>query len=74
MDLTTAEAVLYQICDNKTYVKTITNIGVFEPTEILFMNTCKDSKLFYIAQENLPDPTFMFIDPDTGQTRLAMNM
>jgi len=26
------------------------------------MNTCKDSKLFYIVQENLPDPTFTFID------------
>ncbi|BCR84481.1 MutS family protein MSH4 [Aspergillus chevalieri] len=56
------EAVLCQICDSQTYVKTITKIGVFEPTEILFMNTCKDSKLFYIVQENLPDPTFTFID------------
>lgn len=62
VNLTTAEAVLCQICDSQTYVKTITKIGVFEPTEILFMNTCKDSKLFYIVQENLPDPTFTFID------------
>lgn len=54
--------VLCQICDSQTYVKTITKIAVFEPTEILFMNTCKESKLFYIVQENLPDPTFTFID------------
>lgn len=62
MNLTTAEAVLCQICDSQTYVKTITKIAVFEPTEILFMNTCKDSKLFYIVQENLPDLTFTFVD------------
>lgn len=26
------------------------------------MNTCKDSKLFHIVQENIPDPTFTFIN------------
>lgn len=62
VNLSTAEAVLCQICDSQTYVKTITKIGVFEPTEILFMNTCKDSKLFHIVQENISDPTFTFID------------
>lgn len=58
----TAEAVLCQICDSQTYVKAITKIGVFEPTEILFMNTAKDSKLYHIVQENLPDPTYLFQD------------
>ena len=62
VNLSTAEAVLCQICDSQTYVKTITKIGVFEPTEILFMNTCKDSKLSHIVQENIPDPTFTFIN------------
>lgn len=62
VNLSTAEMVLCQICDSQTYVKTITKIAVFEPTEILFMNTCKESKLFYIVQENIPDPTFTFTD------------
>ncbi|OQE41953.1 hypothetical protein PENCOP_c004G03976 [Penicillium coprophilum] len=62
VNLATAEAVLCQICDSQTYVKTIIKIGVFEPSEILFMNTAKESKLRYIIQENLPDPIFTFLD------------
>lgn len=62
VNLSTAETVLCQICDSQTYVKTITKIRVFEPTEILFMNTTKDSKLYYIVQENVPDTTFTFQD------------
>ncbi|CAP99515.1 Pc22g22270 [Penicillium rubens Wisconsin 54-1255] len=54
--------VLCQICDSQTYVKTIIKIGVFEPSEILFMNTAKESKLRYIIQENLPDPIYTFLD------------
>ncbi|KAJ5447262.1 DNA mismatch repair protein MutS core [Penicillium cf. griseofulvum] len=62
VNLATAEAVLCQICDSQTYVKTIIKIGVFEPSEILFMNTAEESKLRYIIQENLPDPIFTFLD------------
>jgi DNA mismatch repair protein MSH4 len=62
VNLATAEAVLCQICDSQTYVNTIIKIGVFEPSEILFMNTTKESKLRYIIQENLPDPIFTFLD------------
>ncbi|OOF95865.1 hypothetical protein ASPCADRAFT_405565 [Aspergillus carbonarius ITEM 5010] len=62
VNLSTAETVLCQICDSQTYVKTVTKIGVFEPTEILFANSAKDSKLFYIIQENVPDTTFTFLD------------
>ncbi|KAJ5213978.1 hypothetical protein N7449_001147 [Penicillium cf. viridicatum] len=62
VNLATAEAVLCQICDSQTYVMTIFKIGVFEPSEILFMNTAKESKLRYIIQENLPDPIFTFLD------------
>lgn len=62
VNLSTAEAVLCQICNSQTYVKTITKIGVFEPTEVLFMSTAKDSKLFYIVQENVPETTFTFVD------------
>lgn len=62
VNLSTAETVLCQICDSQTYVKTVTKIGVFEPTEILFMNTAKESKLFYIIEENISNTTFTFLD------------
>ncbi|GLA94913.1 mutS protein msh4 [Aspergillus tubingensis] len=62
VNLATAETVLCQICDSQTYVKTVTKIGVFEPTEILFATSAKESKLFYIIQENIQDTTFTFID------------
>ncbi|KAF7178451.1 hypothetical protein CNMCM7691_007147 [Aspergillus felis] len=56
------ETVLCQICDSQTYAKTVTKIAVFEPTEILFMSSAKESKLFYIIQENIPDTTYTFLD------------
>ena len=62
VNLSTAETVLCQICDSQTYAKTITKISVFEPTEILFMNTARDSKLYCILHENVPDTTFTFLD------------
>ncbi|KAJ5280597.1 hypothetical protein N7478_005969 [Penicillium angulare] len=62
INLATAEVVLCQMCDSPTYVKAVTKIGVFEPNEILFMNTAPDSKLRFIIQENLPDPIFTFLD------------
>ncbi|PLN75258.1 muts domain V-domain-containing protein [Aspergillus taichungensis] len=62
VNLSTAETVLCQICDSQTYAKTITKISVFEPTEILFMNTARDSKLYCILHENIPDTTFTFLD------------
>ncbi|KAJ5749923.1 hypothetical protein N7533_006951 [Penicillium manginii] len=62
INLNTAEVVLCQICDSQIYEKTVTKIGAFEPNEILFMNTAKESKLCYILQENLPGPIFTFAD------------
>jgi len=64
VNLSTSEAVLCQICDSQTYVKTVNKIGVFEPTEILFMNTARDSqsKLYSIVEENLPDLRITTID------------
>ncbi|KAJ5790906.1 uncharacterized protein N7518_007917 [Penicillium psychrosexuale] len=62
INLATAESVICQICDSQTYVKTIIKIGVFEPNEILFMNTAKESKLRHIIEENLPDPILTFLD------------
>lgn len=40
----------------------MTKIRVFEPSEILFMNTVKDSKLVHITQENVSDTTITFFD------------
>lgn len=64
VNLSTSEAVLCQICDSQTYVKTINKIDVFEPTEILFMSTARDtqSKLYSIVQENLRDLKTTTID------------
>ena len=64
INLSTSEAVLCQICDSQTYVRTVNKIGVFDPTEILFMSTAKDSqsKLYSIVRENLPELTVTFID------------
>ncbi|OQE28671.1 hypothetical protein PENSTE_c003G06774 [Penicillium steckii] len=62
VNLATAEVVLCQICDSQIYEKTVIKIGVFEPNEILFMNTAKESKLCYILQENLPDTMFTYLD------------
>lgn len=62
VNLATAEVVLCQICDSQTYVKTVTKIGIFEPSEILFMSTAKESKLRYIIEENLPEPILTFVD------------
>ena len=39
VNLTTSEAVLCQISDNQTYTKTMHKLWVFDPSEILFMNT-----------------------------------
>lgn len=62
VNLVTAEVVLCQICDSQTYVQTVTKIGVFEPSEILFMSTAKESKLRYIIEENLSEPILTFVD------------
>ncbi|KAL4884433.1 muts domain V-domain-containing protein [Aspergillus karnatakaensis] len=62
VNLSTAEAVLCQICDSQTYAKTVTKISVFEPTEILFMVSAKESKLSHIIQANISDATFTWLD------------
>ena len=54
-NLDTGEAVLCQICDSQTYVKTVHKLTVYGPTEILIMNSAASpkSKLFSIIEENL---------------------
>ncbi|PGH12679.1 hypothetical protein AJ80_06622 [Polytolypa hystricis UAMH7299] len=64
VNLSTSEAVLCQICDSQTYARTVQKLGVFYPTEVLFMTTAKDpkSKLYAIVEENLPQLTITAID------------
>lgn len=51
----TGDAVLCQICDSQTYVKTIHKLRVYGPSEILIVSTSSSpkSKLFSIIEENL---------------------
>ena len=57
VNLDTGEAVLCQICDSQTYVRTIHKLKVYGPTEILIVSTAASpkSKLFSIIEENLED-------------------
>jgi DNA mismatch repair protein MSH4 len=53
VNLSTSEAVLCQICDSQTYVRTCHKLKVFNPSEILYMSTVADTKLISIIRENL---------------------
>ena len=56
VNIDSAEAVLCQISDNQTFVRTVQKLTVYKPTEILFMNTAAQpkSKLYLIIETNLP--------------------
>ncbi len=53
VNLSTSEAVLCQICDSQTYVRTCHKLKVFNPSEILYMSTAANTKLLSIIRENL---------------------
>ncbi|KAJ5493441.1 hypothetical protein N7539_002187, partial [Penicillium diatomitis] len=72
VNLATAEVVLCQICDSQTFVKTVTKIGIFEPSEILFMRTAQGTKLRYIIEENLPTPVLAFADRRSWSDRSGL--
>jgi DNA mismatch repair protein MSH4 len=57
VNLDTAEAVLCQICDSQTFVRTVHKLKVYGPSEILIVSTAASprSKLFSIIEENLED-------------------
>ncbi|KNG49018.1 dna mismatch repair protein muts [Stemphylium lycopersici] len=57
VNLDTAEAVLCQICDSQTFVRTIHKLKVYAPSEILIVSTAASpkSKLFSIIEEDLED-------------------
>ena len=67
VNLTTTEAVLCQISDNQTFVRTIHKLFVFQPSEILFMTTAVQpkSKMFAFIEANAANyhnSRFTFID------------
>ncbi|KAK4963762.1 hypothetical protein LTR28_004429 [Elasticomyces elasticus] len=55
VNLDTGEAVLSQICDSQTYVRTIHKLMVYSPSQILIVSTAANpkSKLFAIIEEQL---------------------
>lgn len=55
VNLDTGEAVLCQLCDSQTYVRTVHKLRVYGPSEILIVSTAATpkSKLFSIIEENL---------------------
>ncbi|KAF2280678.1 uncharacterized protein EI97DRAFT_367992 [Westerdykella ornata] len=55
VNLDTGEAILCQICDSQTYVRTVHKLRVLGPSEILIVSTASSpkSKLFSIIEENL---------------------
>jgi DNA mismatch repair protein MSH4 len=57
INLDTAEAVLCQICDSQTYVRTIHKLMVFNPTNILIVSSAAEpkSKLFSIIEDSLEE-------------------
>jgi DNA mismatch repair protein MSH4 len=57
VNISTGEAVLSQICDTQTYVRTMHKLVVFDPSEILIANTAFNpkSKMLSFIEENIPD-------------------
>ena len=57
VNLDTGEAALSQICDNQSYVKTLSKLAVYCPSEILIMSTAMSpkSKMFSTIEEHLAD-------------------
>jgi len=55
VNMDTGEAVLCQISDSQTYVRTIHKLKVYEPSELLIVSTAANpkSKLFSIIEENI---------------------
>lgn len=64
VNLSSGEAVLSQLCDSQTYVKTIHKLSVFDPSEILVMNSAlrPKSKLCAIIEESLTGINIIGLD------------
>lgn len=64
VNLSTSEAVLCQISDNQAYVRTIQKLSVYEPSELLVMNTAAQpkSKMYLALETTLPGLRMITID------------
>lgn len=66
VNVSTGEAVLSQICDNQSYVKTTHKLTVFEPSRILIVSTAcppnPKSSLCATIEEELPGVPIVALD------------
>lgn len=66
VNVSTGEAVLSQICDNQSYVKTTHKLTVFEPSRILIVSTAcppnHQSSLCATIEEELPGVPIIALD------------
>jgi DNA mismatch repair protein MSH4 len=65
VNITTTEAILCQIVDTQTYVRSLHKLQVLEPSTILFSSTAlfpTKSKLFSIVEDNIIGPTIVSLD------------
>lgn len=66
INVTTGKAVLSQICDNQSYVKTMHKLTVFEPSRILIVSTAcppnQQSSLYATIKEELPTAQIVPLD------------
>lgn len=66
INVSTGKAVLSQICDNQSYVKTMHKLTVFEPSRILIVSTAcppnQQSSLHATIEEELPTAQIVPLD------------
>lgn len=66
INVSTGEAVLSQICDNQSFVKTTHKLTVFEPSRILIVSTAcppnQKSSLYATIEEELPGVPIVALD------------
>lgn len=66
VNVSTGEAILSQICDNQSYVKTTHKLTVFEPSRILIVSTAcppnQKSSLYATIEEELPGVPIVALD------------
>jgi DNA mismatch repair protein MSH4 len=65
VNITMGVAVLCQICDNQFYVKTLQKLHIYEPTEILIMDTSAPphlcTKMYSIINENVTNSDLIIV-------------
>lgn len=66
INFSTGEAVLSEICDNQSFVKTINKVTIFKPSKILIISTASPphlrSSLYSTIEEEVPDVPIVPLD------------